>query len=459
MQSNLIEKLINNAVSTGAKFCDIFFEDSITRKIILNDKKIDKIDIKILKGVGIRILVDNTIYYASTNDISDENLNKIIEQLKYNGNSKRILDEIKLNKKINKISTPIRANKLVDDQEKKDYLHKIDEIARNYDSRIAQVEACFYEYDQNINVGNTYGKYVETNRTLTRLIIKIIAKNELERAESTYSVGSSNGYEFLEKIDIEKEVKTLCDSAIKKLDAKKAPSGMMPVIVGNGFGVLIHEAVGHSLEATTVAKNISFLSNKIGQKVASEIVTVVDDGTISNSWGSILIDDEGNYSQKNICIENGILKQYLVDEINAIKMNCEVTGNGRRENYHYAPTSRMTNTNLCCGNNTFEEMVKSIKFGLYAKVMGGGSVDPVTGDFNFSVNEAYVIRDGQICEMVRGASLLGNTSDVMNNIEMISDDFDADTGVCGSVSGNVPVTCGQPTIKISSILVGGGSND
>ena len=244
-----------------------------------------------------------------------------------------------------------------------------------------------------------------------------------------------------------------------KLDAKKAPGGIMPVIVGNGFGVLIHEAVGHSLEAKTVSDGVGVLANKIGEKVASEIVTVIDDGTIEKSWGSILIDDEGNETRKNICIENGILKGYLIDEVNSHKMNMNPTGSGRRENYHYITTSRMTNTQLLPGENTIDEMFKSIEYGLYAKKMGGGSVDSITGDFNFAVDEAYMIRNGEVAEMVKGATLIGNTIEIMANIEMISDDLAGDTGFCGSSSGSVPVTCGQPTIKLSSILVGGASND
>lgn len=459
MNKNLMEELINDAVDSGADYCDLFCESTTIKKILLIDSKIDKIHNQILKGVGIRLVCDGITYYTSTNDLEKSSLMKLVAGLKNNIQKERILEPIKLDKEIIKTQSIKKDNKKTDDKIKKQYLKEIDEIARHYDSRINQVEAMFYEYNQDANIANTSGKYVTTNRSLTRLVIMVYAEDKDVKAESHYTIGTSNGYDFLNKIDLKKEVDKICESAIQKLTANKAPGGVMPVVIGNGFGVLIHEAVGHSLEATTVAKKISVLSDKLGKKIASDMVTVIDDGTIPESWGSILIDDEGNISKKNVCIENGILKGYLIDEVNSKKMKMKPTGSGRRENYHYIPTSRMTNTNLMPRNNTIEEMIKSIDYGLYAKKMGGGSVDPSTGDFNFAVDEAYLIENGEIKDMVKGASLIGNTLDVMKNIEMISNDLDTDTGFCGSASGYVPVTCGQPTIKVSSILVGGGSND
>jgi len=459
MDKSLLEKLINNAVDTGADYCDLFYEDTYIKKIILNDSKIDKIENTFIKGLGIRLVDNDKVYYTDTNDLEINNLECIINELKSNINKPKINNKINLNTIINENYEIKKSNNSITYDFKKEYLKNIDNIVRKYDDRIIQVNAIFSEYDQVATIANSKEKYVNTNRSLTRLVVILIASDGINKVNSHYVKGSNNGYEFLDNIDIEKEINILCESTINKLSAKPAPSGTLPVIVGGGFGVLIHEAVGHSLEATTVAKKIGVLSNKIGQKVAADIVTVVDDGKINNSWGSILIDDEGNYPNKNICIENGILKGYLVDEVNGIKMNTNPTGSGRRENYHYITTSRMTNTNLLVGKSTVDEMIKSIEYGLYAKVMGGGSVDPITGDFNFSVEDAYIIKNGKLDHMVKGASLIGNTLDVMNNIEMICNDFDSATGYCGSESGFVPVTCGQPTIKISSILVGGSSND
>lgn len=458
MNKQLLEELINNAIDTGADYCDIFYEDTYIKNIILNDSKIDKINNEIINGVGIRIVKNDKTYYSDTNNLEISNLKNIITELKDNFEKESVYKKIFL-KEINAETKIEKANNIITEDLKKQYLKNIDTIARNYSDKIIQVNASFYENNQNLILASSKEKYVKSNRSLTRLIISIIASDGINKTNSVYSVGSTNGYDFIDKIKIEEVISKKCAAAINKLTAVPAPAGNMPVIVGNGFGVLIHEAVGHSLEATTVAKEVGVLYNKIGQQIASSIVTVVDDGTIKNSWGSISVDDEGNYSNKNICIENGILKSYLIDEVNSNKMGLNPTGSGRRENYHYITTSRMTNTNLLPGKNSFEEMISSIDYGLYAKEMGGGSVDPITGDFNFAVNEAYLIRNGKIAEMVKGASLIGNTLDIMSNIEMISDDFAAATGFCGSESGSVPVTCGQPTIKISSILVGGSSND
>lgn len=459
MNKEILEKYINELVSTGADFADIFYEKTTIKNYNFIDSKLDKIDNQILNGVGIRISYDGKIYYLSTDDLSEVNLNESIVKLKNMVNDKCKFDYIKLDNKIDKKLIITNSNKEYLNELKLELMKKIDKLARSYDKRVDQVQVLIYEYDQDVNIGNSLGKYVDTNRSLTRLFVYINTKEDDKKAYSLFSIASSNGYNEILESDLEKLINETCESAINKLYAKPCPGGVMPVVVGGGFGVLIHEAVGHSLEATTVAKGVSILSNKLNKKVASDIVTIVDDGTIENSWGSILVDDEGNETRKNICIENGILTGYLIDELNSRKMNMNITGSGRREDYRYIPTSRMTNTYLKPGNDKIEDMIKSIDYGLYAKTMGGGSVDAITGDFNFAVNEAYLIRDGKIAEMVKGASLIGNTAHIMTNIEMISDDFVLVAGICGSDSGNIPVTCGEPSLKLSSILVGGESND
>lgn len=229
----------------------------------------------------------------------------------------------------------------------------------------------------------------------------------------------------------------------------------MPVIIGNDSGVLIHEACGHALEATSVADGESVLASSYQKQVASAKVTIIDDATIPGFWGTLDYDDEGNKTRKNILIEKGFVKSFLVDRKNSLRMKHDITSSGRREDYKIAPTSRMNNTYLDNGPDLIEDMIKSIDFGIYAKKMGGGQVNPTTGDFNFGVDEAYVIRNGKIEEMVVGASLIGNIKEVLNNIEMVSNDLNFAVGLCGSESGWVPVTDGQPTIKLSSILVGG----
>ena len=240
------------------------------------------------------------------------------------------------------------------------------------------------------------------------------------------------------------------------VNAGYCPAGVMPVAIDNGFGgVIFHEACGHSLEATGVAYGRSQFAGKLGQKIANEKVTAIDDGTIPGAWGSINIDDEGTPAQKNVLIENGVLKSYMIDKFNGRRMGMPSTGNARRQSYAYTPTSRMTNTYIAPGTDKNEDIIASIEYGLYCKEMGGGSVNPVTGEFNFAVSEGYMIRNGKICEPVRGASLVGKGSQVIQDIDMVGTDLEMGQGMCGSSSGSVPTNVGQALIRVSSITVGG----
>lgn len=238
--------------------------------------------------------------------------------------------------------------------------------------------------------------------------------------------------------------------------ADEMVGGTYTVVIHNAFGgVLLHEACVHGLEATSVAKGASVFCGKLGQKVASDIVTAIDDGTRDNQWGSLNMDDEGNPTQRNVLIENGILKSYLVDYRNSRKMDHPITGSSRRQSYRYSPTSRMTNTFFAPGKDKFEDIIKNTKYGLFAKKMGGGSVNPSTGEFNFSVSEGYLIEDGKITKPVRGATLIGSGAEILKNIDMIADNLDFGHGMCGSASGSIPTDVGQPTIRVQNMVVGG----
>ena len=240
------------------------------------------------------------------------------------------------------------------------------------------------------------------------------------------------------------------------LHARNCPAGNMTVAIDNGFGgVIFHESCGHSLEATSVAKGNSVFADKLGEQIASTKITAIDDGTIANEWGSLNIDDEGNPTQKNVLIENGILKSYMIDKLNGRRMGMKSTGSGRRQSYKYAPTSRMTNTYIAAGDDKPEDIIASISDGLYAKKMGGGSVNPVTGEFNFAVSEGYLVKNGKIQEPVRGASLIGKGSEVLMNIDMVGDNMEMAQGMCGSSSGSIPVNVGQPMIRVKDMTVGG----
>ena len=268
--------------------------------------------------------------------------------------------------------------------------------------------------------------------------------------------GAAKGFEFIKELDIEKNAREASRMAVTMLNADYAPSGKMPVIIENEFGgVIFHEACGHGLEASAVAKGHSVFANKIGQKVASDCVTAIDDGTLVNEWGSLNIDDEGVPTERKVLIENGILKGYMIDKLNGRRMGMESTGSGRRESYKFAPTSRMTNTFIDNGTSTLDDMLNSTENGLYCKYLGGGSVNPATGDFNFAAVEAYLIENGKITKPVKGATLIGNGPNILNKIEMIGNNLAHGQGMCGSSSGSITANVGQPTILIREITVGG----
>ena len=456
MNKKTLQLLLDNIIESEVDFGEIFYENTLVKTYELIDSKLDTINSRITHGVGIRLAHNNDIVYGYTNDLKKKSLYELVSRIKNNFSNNRLIKEVNLERlKISRDKSVIKHNDM-DDNKKKEYLLNIDKLARSIDSRIVQVDTVFYESDSEVIIANTNNTYVKENRPLTRLNITIIAKDDKRQTKSSKSYGISGGYELLDEIDIKKEVENLAISAIKKLSAKPCPSGEMPVIIGPGFGaVIFHEACGHSMEATTVSYNTSILSGKLNEKIASSKVSIIDDGTLKSKWGTTVYDDEGNKTRKNVLIKNGVLKGYLIDYLNNRKMNMEITGSGRRESYKYAPTSRMNNTYLVKGHDKIEDMIKSVKYGIYAVNMGGGSVDPVTGDFNFAVNEAYLIENGKITDMVLGGSLIGNTLDILNNVSMVSDDLSFDTGFCGSVSGNVPVTIGEPTILVSKILVGG----
>jgi TldD protein len=260
----------------------------------------------------------------------------------------------------------------------------------------------------------------------------------------------------MEEIDIESYAKEAARSAKAVLNASFAPSGKFPVIIDNGFGgVLFHEACGHGLEATAVAYKASVFADKLGEVVASPLVSAYDDGTMKNTWGSLNIDDEGRPTQKNCLIKDGVLTGYLIDKMGSRRMNMAPTGSARRESYRYAPTSRMNNTYIAAGTSQPEDIIADTEFGIYAKYMGGGSVNPPTGDYNFAVREGYIIRQGKIAEPIKGAILIGNGMDTLKKIDRVGCNLKHEIGMCGSVSGTVPVTVGQPMLRVTELTVGG----
>lgn len=455
MNKEKIENILNKLLATGGDFAEVFLENTTKRNFNYIDNKLDNISIKNTYGLGLRLAEDRTVYYASTNDLSDENIDNIIDDLSENINSKIIYNDIKLDEyKLYKKDVLHKYS----DLEIKNKLKEINDKIYSKDKRIIQVNLNYSEELQIVTIANNNGKYVGEERPRARIFISVNFKDGESIANIGFSKGLSIFSELFDKIDFDLEIDKLIKSGIDKLYAKPCVGKVMPVVIGPGFGgVIFHEACGHAMEATSVADNQSVLAGELNNTIASKGVTIIDDGTLKDEWGTTLIDDEGNITQKNTLIKDGILVNYLIDEINNRKMKMNITGSGRRESYKYAPTSRMNNTYLENGTSSIDEMIKSIDLGLYAVKLGGGCVSPETGDFNFGCDLAYMIRDGKIAECVKSASLIGNTKEILKEVEMIGNDLRHGPGMCGSLSGSVPVNVGEPTIKIGHILVGGTS--
>lgn len=456
--AGLIDKVINAALSTGGDFAELFVEDKTNSVISLIGGKIEKTMSGRDYGIGIRIFDGFFSVYAYTNSLKDEDIIKTALKaaaaIKNNKKTKkRSLEYVKIENLINPIEIlPETVNK----KRKIEIMKRAYVSAKNYDDIISQVTVGLSDYKQKILIANSEGLHKEDTRVRSRVSIQSIASKDGEMQTGYFAPGASKGFEFFDNLDVEWYGRESSRIAMTMMNAEYSPSGKMPVIIDNGFGgVVFHEACGHGLEATSVAKGNSVFAGKLGEKVASELVTAVDDGTLMNEWGSANIDDEGTSTKKNILIENGILKGYMIDKLNGRRMDMEATGSSRRQSYKFAPTSRMSNTFIANGNSTKEAIIANTEKGLYAKYMGGGSVNTATGEFNFAVMEGYMIENGKITDPLRGATLIGTGIDVLQKIDMVGNNLAHGQGMCGSVSGSVPANVGQPIIRISELTVGG----
>jgi TldD protein len=457
LSKQLIEDTLNAALSTGGDFAEVFVEDRTNNGIVMIGGKVESTMTGRDYGVGIRIFKGFNSVYAYTNksdrDILISTAKKAAAAVEGSSGIKTKELVATDNKNINIIRIDPNT---IEKMKKVELMREAYDSAFNYDDLISQVTVSYTDYVQKIMIANTDGLWKEDTRVRSRMGISSIASKDGEMQSGFLGPGASKGYEFFENLDVSKYAQEASRIAVTMVNAKYSPSGKMPVIIDNGFGgVIFHEACGHGLEATSVAKNLSVFSGKIGQQIASPLVTAIDDGTMPNEWGSFNIDDEGTESKRNVLIENGILKGYMVDKLNARRMKMDTTGSGRRQSYKYAPTSRMTNTFIDNGKSTPEEIIANTEKGIYAKYMGGGSVNPSTGEFNFAVMEGYRIENGIIKEPIRGATLIGKGTDILNKIDMVGNNLLQGQGMCGSVSGNVPTNVGQPMIRVSEITVGG----
>ena len=458
LDKKTMSELIAIVLHGGADFAEVYAEYSKDNRISYANKKIETVTDKIISGVGIRGFLGTRTFFASTTDLTPSGLRQCAQRVAQAvGQPVDRIADFSLVERVNANIHPIRTNPFdVSAKVRCGLVKEAADAAWNAGEEIIQVNGALLTSDKSFTVANSEGLYTSDRQIRTRMMVDAIASAGAQNQQGMSSPGRQMGLEVFELFTPKSIGAEAARQALVNLKAIPCPSGKMTVAIASGFGgVIFHEACGHSLEAACVGIGMSQMCDKLGTQVAGSKVTAIDDGTIPNAWGSCNIDDEGRPNQRRVLIENGILKSYMIDRLGARRMGMEHTASGRRQNYAYETTSRMTNTFIANGPDTNEEIIASIEDGIYCASMGGGSVNPFTGDFNFAAREAYLVKNGKICQPVRGASLIGNGGDVIQKIDMVGQDLDTAQGNCGASSGSIPTDVGQPMIRVSSITVGG----
>ena len=457
LDKNLVAEILTEALSTGGDYAEIFVGNTLVNGLYTSERKIKSSSSSLSYGAGIRIFDGVNFVYAYTNLMDRENLLKTA-QIAAKG-IKSSQKDIKFDLRNLELEKKHQIQKSFESKSKKekaDLMLKISEYALNASSLVCKADATYTEVTRQTLLANSLGVWAEDTIARSRFFLSAIAQKDdvIEKAGDNF--GGLYGLELFDGRNLQEFSENVASDSISRLSAELCPSGKMDVVIGNGFGgVIFHEACGHGLEAEAVAKNASVFAGKLGQQIASPLVTAYDDATIDHAWGSINVDDEGVKTQRKLLIENGILKSYMVDRLNGRRMGMEPNGCSRRQNYTFSPTSRMSNTFIANGKSTPDEIIANTEKGLFAEKMGGGSVKPTTGEFNFSVDRAYLIENGKITKQVKGAKLIGSGIQVLENIDMVGNNMSLACGMCGASSGKIPTTVGQPTIRVRNITVGG----
>ncbi len=454
----LLQKIIKKALSNGGDYADVFIEHQRPLSIMLEDDKIEKLSSGIDAGVGIRVIFGDKSAYAYSNDFSEDSLLSLAETAssavkeKRQGESTFDLTRVKP-----VVDFRIKYNPADIEMKKKIALvENANRTAKAVSSSIRQVSVIYRDSVSNICIATSDGTIAEEERIHTLALIQVIAA-EGDILQTGYEpVGGLMGFELFEENSFEEIAERAAQKAVALLRAKKAPGGRMPVVISSkAGGTMIHEAIGHGLEADLVQQGLSVYSEKIGQKVASPMVTIIDDSTISGKRGSYQFDDEGINSQKTVLVENGILKGYMHSRLTAMKEGARSTGNGRRQSYKCRPIPRMSNTLIAPGTGDPDEILRSVDKGFFVQKMGGGQVNTATGEFVFEVSEGYLIDKGKIGDPLRGATLIGNGPEILNSIDMVGNDLGFAIGTCGKDAQGVPVSDAMPTVRIPEMVVGG----
>ena len=451
----LAQAVLAAALETGGDFSELFLEDTESNNLSMMGGTVETAAYSRRHGAGVRVLKGTRYAYAYTADTSEQALlataraaaAAISGDERYSVKPFAVTDCRK---------APLVPAATINNDKRVAWLREASKAAKDYSPEITQTIAGLAAVDQRVLICNSEGVFAYDRRPRTRINVQAVASDGSQTQTGRTSPGRGCGYELFDTVDPSELGLQAAKAAVTMLHAVDCPAGVFPVVIDGGFGgVIFHEACGHSLEATSVSRGNSVFCGKLGQQIAASCVTAIDDGVMPGEWGTIGVDDEGTPSRRRVLIENGILKSYMVDKLGGRRMGMESTGSSRRQDYTFAPTSRMTNTFIAPGKDDAEEMIRTMGDGLFAASMGGGSVNPLTGEFNFAVNEGYWVKDGKILCPVRGATLIGKGHEVLYNIDRVGKEMWMAPGMCGSMSGSVPTNVGQPRIRVSSIIVGG----
>jgi TldD protein len=456
---NKVQSIVSRSLE-GSDDGELYLESTKSESFSFDDGRMRSVSYDSTQGFGLRAIADEAKGFAHSGELSEESLNRASETVRsVSKNYSGTMAEAPSHGTNKPLYTSINPLEETSFQIKTNLLEEIDSYARSIDPRVVQVSASLSASYQAIQILRANGERSADIRPLVRLNVAIVVEQNGRRETGSSGCGGRGKYEeWINKEKWQSQVKEALRIGSINLESVPTPAGEMPVILGPGWpGVMLHEAVGHGLEGDFNRKGTSIFSGKIGEKVTAEGVTVIDDGTIENKRGSITIDDEGTKSSKNVLIENGILKNYMQDRQNARLMNMEPTGNGRRQSYSHYPMPRMTNTYMDNGTIDPQEIISSLKKGIYAVNFSGGQVDITNGKFVFSASEAYLVENGKIKQPVKGATLIGNGPDAMSKISLIGNDLALDDGIgtCGKDGQGVPVGVGQPTLLMGGITIGG----
>ncbi|MDQ1392616.1 MAG: TldD protein [Acidimicrobiaceae bacterium] len=455
----VLQRVLADALRTGGDFAEIFAEDRRNSLARLDDGRIEELMSGRERGAGIRVVVGETTGFAHTADVSEPGLRGAAEAAaaaaRGGGGGVRTVALSRVTAAAPNAVTVLPES--VPKASKVELLRRADEVARSAGGAIRQVSAVYADGRRQILVANSDGVLASDDQVKTRFSISCVAVGDGGMQTGRESVGATVGWELFDRYDVEELARLAAARALRKLSARPAPSGAVPVVIkSGGGGVLFHEACGHGLEADLVGRDASVFRGRRGEEVASPLVTLVDDGTMGPEWGAIGIDDEGHRAGRNVLIQDGVLTEYMWDWLRARKEGRDSTGNGRRQSYQHLPMVRMTNTYVLAGTEDPDEIVRQTPHGVYVAQLGGGQVNTATGDFVFGMTEAYLITDGHITEPLRDANLIGSGPEVLRNIDVVGNDFNMGSpGTCGKDGQGVPVGDGQPTLRVRSLTVGG----